>query len=546
MMIKAAATFQTLLRRFLAGLFTTLCAQSLAAPPAVDRINNEIAFVMRQEPQWLSTIKATDQISFLVLDHISEGLMTYDSNNKLVAGVAERWELSEDKATFWLRKDARWSDGKPVTAYDFVFAWQQVANPANAAEYAFLMRSFTNGEAIIAGELPPQALGVEALDAHTLVAHLSSPIAYFLELVTFISFRPVREDFFRAQGQAYAAEADNMLSNGPFILTDWVHGASLRMEKNPHYWNASAIKLDALNVPYITEDPNARFNLFMDNKIVLASNLDKSATSMAMQNRQTLKSFRDGSTFFIEFNHRVGRATANINLRRAMQSVFDAEALTYKVIGLPGNVPAISLFPQWLAGDSQRLVEDFPPPVVALDPDRGRRYLEQAARELGVEKIGPLSLLLSDSPTSVKQAEYFQNVMARTLGLEIRLDRQIFKQRLAKMSAGEFDIVASGWAPDYVDAMTFADLFTSWNLNNRGRYKSRRYDQLVRKAQATTDTRLRNQVFAEIQQLIFDDVVILPQYERGYIYVQNKHVAGIRRSRVGGDPNYNHAWIRAQ
>jgi oligopeptide transport system substrate-binding protein len=514
-----------------------------AAPQAVDQDNNEIAIVISEEPQWLTTIKATDQISFIVLDHISEGLMTYNIDNELTGGVAQRWELSDDKATFWLRKDARWSDGKPVTAHDFVFAWQQVANPANAAEYAFLMRSLRNGEAIIAGKLPPQALGVEALDDHTLVAHLTSPIAYFLELVTFISFRPVREDFYLEQGQRYAAEADKMLSNGPFILSEWVHGASLRMEKNPYYWNAPAIKLNAINVPYITADPNARFNLFMDNKIAMATGLDKSAASMAMQKRQELKSFRDGTTFFIEFNHRPNRPTANRNLRRAMQAVFDAETLTYKVIGLPGNIPAVSLFPEWLPGNTGRLLDDFPPPTIILDPVRGRRYLELAKQELGLEEIPPLSLLLSDTPNSIKQAEYFQDVMARHLGLDIRLDRQIFKQRLAKMSAGEFDLVAAGWAPDYIDTMTFADLFASWNLNNRGRYMSEAYDKLVKQAQATTDKKVRNQAFADMQQLIFEDVVILPQYERGYIYVQNKRIEGVRRTRVGGDPNFNYAWI---
>jgi len=514
-----------------------------ALPPAVDIENNEISFVMTQEPQWLNTVKATDQVSFSVLDHISEGLMTLDINNHLVGGVAERWELTDDKATFWLRKDARWSDGKPVTAHDFVFAWQQVANPANAAEYAFLMRSFTNGEAIVAGDMPPESLGVEALDDHTLVAHLTSPTAYFLELVTFISFRPVREDFYLAQGQRYAADADKMLSNGPFILTEWVHGASLRMEKNPYYWNAQAIKLNALNVPYITEDPNARFNLFMDEKIVMASGLDSSATKMAMSQRQRLRSFRDGTVFFIEFNHREDRPTRNLNLRRAMQSVFDAAEMTYKVIGMPGNAPSYSLYPAWLEGDEEKLQLEHPPHKPELDTERGLEYLRLAKQELGVEEIPPLTLLLSDTPGSIKQAEYLQNVMSRTLGLEIKLDRQIFKQRLAKMSAGEFDMVAAGWGPDYNDTMTFADLFTSWNLNNRGRYQSPRYDQLILEAQSTTDTRRRNQIFGEIQDLIHNDVIILPQYERGYIYVQHKQVDGIKRSRIGGDPNYNYAWI---
>lgn len=517
-----------------------------AVPLAVDPINNEIAIVVTEEPQWLNTIKATDQISFIVIDHIAEGLMTKDANNKLIGGVAQRWELTDDKATFWLREDARWSDGKAVTAHDFVFAWQQVANPANAAEYAFLMRLFPNGEDIIAGKMPPESLGIEALDDHTLVAHLTSPTAYFLELVTFISFRPVREDFFRAQGERYAADADKMISNGPFMLTEWVHGASMRMEKNPHYWNAKAIKLDAINVPYVTGDPNAIFNLFMDNKIAMARNLDYSATKMALQRRQKLRSFKDGSVFFIEFNHREGRPAANLNLRLAMRHVYDAAELTYKVIGLPGNSPAYSIYPGFLQGENDSLLSEYPPNVPELDTKLALQYLEQAKRELGVEEIPPLTLLLSDTPNSIKQAEYFQNVMARTLGLEIKLDRQIFKQRLAKMTAGDFDLVSAGWGPDYLDAMTFADLFTSWNLNNRGRYKSDRYDALILKAQSTTDQSFRNRIFGQIQQLIYDEVVVLPQYERGYIYVLHSDIAGVRRSIIGGDENYTYAWITSR
>jgi oligopeptide transport system substrate-binding protein len=210
-------------------------------------------------------------------------------------------------------------------------------------------------------------------------------------------------------------------------------------------------------------------------------------------------------------------------------------------------VPAYTLFPAWLRGDNgQSLQAQYPPRKPELSVEKGLEYLELAKQELGVEEIPPLTLLLSDSPSANKQAEYFQSVMARELGLEIKLDRQIFKQRLAKMSAGDYDIVSAGWGPDYNDAMTFADLFTSWNLNNRGRYKSANYDALVMAAQRTTDQRRRNQLFAQIQDLIYEDVVILPQFERGYIYTQDKRIAGVRRSRIGGDPNYNYTYIRLE
>ena len=536
-----------MMRRLLCWTTLTLfSAAALAVPPAVDPVNNEISIVLAEEPQWLNTIKATDQIGFIVIDHITEGLMTRDAQGNLAGGVAQRWKLTDDRATFWLRKNARWNDGAPVTAHDFVFAWREVVNPNNAAEYAFLMRLLVNGAEAIAGDKPPESLGVEALDDHTLVVHLTSPTAYFLELTTFITFRPIREDFYRRQGKRYAADADKMISNGPFVLTEWVHGASLRMEKNPFYWNADAIKLNAVNVPYITSDSNARFNLFMDGKVVTARGLGQSAIKMALQRRQKLRAFKDGSLFFIEFNHRGERLTSNLNLRRAIRHVYDVAELTYKVIGLPGYSPAYSIYPGWLRGNNDSLLAEYPPPMPELDTKLAREYLEKARRELGVDKIPPLTLLLSDTPGSVKQAEYFQNVMARDLGLEIKLDRQIFKQRLAKMTAGEFDMVAAGWGPDYQDAMTFADLFASWNLNNRGRYIGDEYDALIQAAQSTTDSRVRNRIFGQTQQIIYDDVVILPQFERGDIYVLHNDVAGMRRSIFGGDENYNYAWIKSR
>ncbi len=544
---KRAHPARTLMRSLLpllVALGVSASPSLFAVTPAVDPVNNEISISLEQEPQWLTTIKATDAESSLVLDHITEGLITRDVHNNLIGGVAERWELTDEKATFWLRKDARWSDGELVTAHDFVFAWQQAANPENAAEYAFLMRLFPNGTEIIAGDMPPETLGVEAIDDHTLVAHLVTPTAYFIDLVTFITFRPVREDFYRAQQGRYAADAENMLSNGPFVLTEWVHGASMRMEKNPYYWNRDAIPLDAINAPYITEDPNARFNLFMDDKTAIADNLQISAMKMAMQEHQKLKSFSDGTVYYLGFNHRDERPTANLYLRRAIQSVFDAAEMTYKVIGVPGNLPAYTLFPRWLKGDDgQSLQAQYPPRKPDLNVERGREYLAMAKQELGVEQIPPLTILLSDQPQTAKQAEYFQNVMARNLGLEIRLDKQIFKQRLAKMTAGDYDLVMAGWGPDYNDAMTFADLFASWNANNRGRYSNPEYDALITEALQITDQRRRNQIFARVQDIIFNDVVIIPQYERGFIYAQDRRIDGVRRYHTGGDLNFNYTYI---
>ena len=197
---------------------------------------------LREEPPQLNSSLSTDQVSGSVLGHVIEGLLRYDENNRLAPAVAERWELREEGATFWLREDALWSDGEPVTAHDFVFGWQTGLDPANASEYAFILYAIKNGEAINKGEMPVESLGVRAIDDHTLEVEFERPLAYFDKLVAFSTYAPIREDFYTAMAGAYGADADKLLYNGPFVITSWVHGASLRMDRNPLYWDKDRAK----------------------------------------------------------------------------------------------------------------------------------------------------------------------------------------------------------------------------------------------------------------------------------------------------------------
>ncbi|MCS5574253.1 MAG: ABC transporter substrate-binding protein, partial [Pseudomonadales bacterium] len=157
--------------------------------------------------------------------------------------------------------------------------------------------------------------------------------------------------------------------------------------------------------------------------------------------------------------------------------------------------------------------------------------------------IPPIVLLVGDSPAAVKQAEYLQGVLKSKLGLDLKIDTQTFKQRLAKMTAGDFDIVAAGWGPDFDDIMTFGDLFASWNLNNRGRYSNPEYDRLIRIAMNNTDPRTRMNAMGQVQQILHDDAVVLPQYEQGVIYLLHPKVKGVVRRVVGADPDFTYASV---
>ncbi|MBL4680486.1 MAG: peptide ABC transporter substrate-binding protein [Pseudomonadales bacterium] len=504
--------------------------------------NQTITIALTQEPPQLNSMKATDQVSGFVLPHVMEGLVRYDRRGRIVPAVAESWEMNEKNVTFHLRKNALWSDGRSVTAHDFVYAWQHALAPKTASEYAFILYPLKNGEAANKGELDIGQIAVKAIDDYTLKIELERPLAYFIKLAAFATYFPIREDFAEAKGDQYAADVDDLLYNGPFILTEWVHSASLKMVKNQNYWDKDKIHLNEIHASYITADTRARLNLFIDGKIV-HTRLDGETYKDALTQRFRIRKFSTGSVFFLDYNHREERATANLNLRKAIQHVFDANELVNKVLGTPGNLPAYSTFPVWLQGIKGKFRQEYPATIPELDITKAKNYLELAKKELGVERIPPLILLVGDSPTAAKQAEYMQGLLKEKLGLDLKIDIQTFKQRLAKMTAGEFDIVAAGWGPDFDDVMTFGDLFASWNLNNRGRFNNAEYDRHVRIAMGSTDPKVRMDAMGRLQEILYEEAAILPQYEQGVIYLMNPKLKGVVRRVVGADPDYTYARV---
>jgi oligopeptide transport system substrate-binding protein len=333
-----------------------------------------------------------------------------------------------------------------------------------------------------------------------------------------------------AQDGRYFADIENMIFNGPFTITNWVHSASIRMEKNLAYWDSNKIILNLIDTPYITNDSAARFNLFKDGKLAIENGLqglESEQLQDALDNRFRIYSHSEGSVFFVEFNHRPDRVTRNLNLRKAMQAVYDSQELVYKVIGIAGYIPGRSVVPVYMPGVQLKFREEYPlvPPV--LDLQKAKNYLALSKVELGLDKIPPLSILVDDREIGMLQAQYFQSLFKRTLDIDIKVDVQTFKQRLDKMLAGNFDLVLAGWGPDYEDVLTFTELFSSWNANNRGRYQSPVYDSYIRTAQASANQKTRMDAMSQAQQLILDDVVILPTYERVANTVRNPKLDGV-------------------
>jgi oligopeptide transport system substrate-binding protein len=525
-------------------LLPLLLATSAVADGGVDLAQQRIRIMLKSEPPTLNSLLATDNISGLVLTHLMEGLLQYNERSELAPGVAERWQLRADGATFWLRRDARWSDGKPVTAHDFVFAWQQVVAPATASRYAFIMAPIKNALRINGGELPPEALGVRAPDAYRLEVEFERPCPYFLGLTAFASYFPLREDFFRQRGAHYAADVEDLLFNGPFVLSRWQHGAHLTLTKNPQYWRREQIRLQEIDIPFVSGDATAGFNLFQERSIALTQ-LDAETLPDAIARGLSIKLFNTGAVYFLEFNFRAPHVTANLHLRRAIQAIFSPTQFVNKVVGLPGNLPGHSLFPRTVKGLHGLFRDEYPAPPVQRDLRRARAELALAKQELGVQQLPPLVLLAGVTPSSHKQAQYFQQLIQTGLGIDVRIDNQIFKQTLEKMNRGDFDIAMAGWSPDFDDAITFGDFMASWNENNRGRYNNPQYDEWVRIANASGEQAQRMTAFANMQRLLIDDVPLLPVYESAEMYAIDPRLHGVSRALFGGDIDFRHAYLEA-
>ena len=522
-------------------LISLLLSDALLAE-AVNFERQAITIALTQEPPNLNSIQMTDLLSNFVIGHVNEGLLRYGRRGRLVPGVAESWEASETKISFRLRQDARWSDGSSVTAHDFVFAWRQVNDPKVAAPFAAIMLPLKNAAKIQNAELPVSELGVSAIDDFTLEVILERPCGYCVSLMAHATFFPVKESFYRSRRENYAAEFDQLLYNGPFMLTAWTHGASMAIHKNPNYWNAAAIHLNEINVGYITEDNRTRLNLYRDGSIALAR-LGAETVRDALSQGLRLRTFVSGGVAFIWFNHRPGHITSQRKIRKAIQLVFDTSLFVNKVIAIPGYKPAVSLFPSWLNGVEDKFSVEYPPVIVKPDAMEAKRLIEQVKRELKLQSLPEITLLTVTSPTGAKVAEFFQGLLWQSLGIRVKVDQQTFKQYLDKSRAGQFDLVLSSWYPDFDDIVTYADLLASWNPNNRGKYVNAAYDRWFRLLQGSTNPKERMSAAAELQKIIIDDVPLLPMAETGSAYVQHAKLKGVVRRVLGQDPDYTYARV---
>lgn len=512
--------------------------------------SNELVFSITSEPPTLDPQLATDQYSIIVGNAVFEGLVRY-YDGKVELGMAERVDVSDDKKvyTFHLR-DAKWSDGTPVTAYDFEYSFKRLLDPVVASAYANQGYYILNGEEYNLGEITdPDLVGVKALDEKTLQVTLRAPTKYFESLLGFISFKPSRKDLVEKYGQAYAADADKMAYNGPFIIKEWKHEQEIVLEKNPDYWDKDKIKLDRVRI-LIINDPNTAYQMFENGELDFA-NVPTQLAEMVQKEGNPL-TYMDSYEYFIRFNmKKEGKPyLGNENFRKAIGYAIDRQSyinMAFKGI----SKPATRHIPPTLSGLEKKFAEEFPlefyPPTA--DVAKAKELLNKAMQELGISDPSQitLELMVDDSSGTKDGVEAIQDMLQRNLGIKVDIKIVTYKERLQRMRAGDYEAMITRWGPDYDDPMTYLDYWTlSEGMINSG-WTDEKYNELCNIAKTTTDFEKRNEIMFEAEKMLLEKGVVVPLYFREVMWVKKDYVQNLVRTFTSGsDPDFIYATVEGK
>lgn len=492
---------------------------------------------------------ATDGNSFIMQSLVMSGLTELAADGSPLPELAESWDVSDDGLVYTFHlADAKWSNGDPVTASDFVYAWQRLDNPDTASEYAFILDTvhIANAAAVNAGEADPSELGVKAVDDKTLEVTLTLPCDFFLSLLAFPSFFPLNQKFYEAQGDQFALSPDNLLYCGPYTMTGYQQGSEYTFEKNPDYFKADQMTdyVDKIVFRYLQDTQSAMLDYQSGNLDVVklqGDQVDQYSGTEGFTNRMT------GYLWYlsIDFNtsvHPENSQFANLNLRKAMSLAIDRDTIAANVLK-DGSIGADGLIPQDLAtGPSGEDFREENGKVTEYNLDQAKEYYAKALEELGTDTVS-FELLYEDSEASKAVAEYIQSNL-KAIGMDVTLNSKPKKTRLQLMNDKDYNVALTRWGPDYADPETYFDLFTTDNTaNNSGSYSNADYDALVKAAgsgEDATDSAKRWQDYLDAEKIIVqDDPGVIPVYQNGGAMMINPKVTGIEFHSASVD-SYRH------
>ncbi|XXN65078.1 peptide ABC transporter substrate-binding protein [Enterobacter ludwigii] len=470
----------------------------------------EIVRHIKDEPASLDPMKAVGLPEIQVMRDLFEGLTNQDAHGKIVPGVAQSWSSNDNKTwIFTLRKEARWSNGEPVTAQDFVYSWQRLVEPKNSSPFAWFaaLSGIENAEAITKGQMSADKLGVTATDATHLKVTLSRPVPWFPSMVANAAMYPVSQKVLEKEGDTWTSPG-KLVGNGAYQLQDRVVNEKIVLVRNAHYWDDKKSVLTKVTFIPINEESSAT-KRYRANDIDITESFPKNMYALLKKELPGEVYTPDQlGTYYYAFNTEKG-PTADVRVRKALSWSIDRRIIAEKVLGT-GEKPAWHFTPDVTAG--------FTPMKSYLQQHSQQELNAQAKALLTAAGYGPskplhLTLLYNTSESHQKIAIAVASMWKKNLGVDVTLQNQEWKTYIDSRNSGSFDVIRASWIGDYNEPSTFLSLLTSTHTGNIARFRSADYDAVMTKASTETSVAARNTDYNKAEQIIADEAPIAPIYQ---------------------------------
>lgn len=550
------------MKRFVALTVAALMLFGTASGCAKTKSSNAtpITACVGSEPKSIDPAinQAVDGSDYIV--HLFEGLYKTNKNNQIVPGIAQSADVSKDGLTWTLhlRTDAKWSDGKPVTAGDFVYSWQRAVNPATASAYAYQLDYIKNAHAIniqavdksgnpekvkvgadgkpvedTNGNPIPDAngkyvsanadgtptwlddLGIKAKDDHTLVVTLEAPCSYITQIFAFPTLYPVRKDVVEKNPDTWATDPKTLVCDGPYTITSWTHSSKIVMKKSDTYYDKSDIVANEIDW-ILMDDDNATLTAFKNHKILLADSMPPEEIPALVKSGEC-KIYGNLGTYYYDFNTKQ-KPFDNVNVRKAFTLAFDRQYLCTD-IAKAGQQPAGAFVPSDIpdaavGSDFRKIGGNFYNPTTAgykANIAEAQKLLADAGYP-GGKGFPTVELKYNTNAAHQAIAEYLQSEWQKNLGIKVSIVNEEWAVLQADRNKGNFQLARDAWLGDYVDPMTFIDLFTSTSGNNSTGWKNAQYDALVSDAMKNTNQATRMKDMHSAEKILMTDYPVCPVY----------------------------------
>ncbi len=515
-----------------------------ADEPKVDQVFNLINgdTIPSMDPSMV-----TDEYGIQFISTTMEGLYRLDEKGQPTDGIAKSHKVSDDGKTwtFTLREDAKWSNGDPVTANDFVYAWQRAVDPATGSEYGPYMMGgvIKNATAVNKGEVPVDQLGVKADGDFKLVVELENATPYFESLTTFATFFPLNQKFVEEKGDTFATSADTLLANGPFKFSSWTSTAQeWELVKNDTYWDAKTVKLEKMHY-VVVKEAQTGVDLYEKGEVDRAGLSSDLVDTYSTHDDYTVEP--DTSVFYIKMNQTKNPALKNVNVRKAISRAFDKQALVDEILN-NGSIVATGLIPaDFVPTPDGKDFRKVSGDLVKFDKAEAKKYWDKALADLGTDAV-EIEFLGGDTDVSKMMNQYLANQLSTNLpGLKVTLKEVPFKQRLELDTAKDYDMQFAGWGPDFLDPYTFMNLWLTDGGNNQMGYSNPEYDKLVNDTTTTLaqDQKARFDNFLKAEKILFEDAAIAPVYQKASAMLVSPKVQGVFTNAFGA--TYEYKWASA-